>query len=148
MAAKQEVTFTIEILPGESIGPLRLGMNSTEMDEAIRSLGAEVPITLDDLGIVAWSRGDEGGWINTTEAGQCARLGIRVYNNDHNIFLEGQRVNNIGNNEAIQLFESFAGKVSHSYGGFDAAKAGIDAVRWENSDPWIDSIFVMEPKTE
>ena len=147
MAAKQEVTFTIEIIPGESIGPFRLGMTSTELDEAIRSLGADVPITLDDLGIVAWSRGDDGGWINTNDAGSCVRLGIRVCSNDHEILLKGQRVNDIGNDEAIQLFESFAGKVSHSYGGFDAAKAGIDAVRWENSDPWIDSIFVMEPKT-
>jgi hypothetical protein len=148
MATNEGTAFTIEIIPGESIGPFRLGMTSTDIEAAIHSLGADVPTTLEDLGLVAWSRGDDGNWVNTEEAGRCVRLGIRVYNNDHEIFLKGQKVNNIGNDEAIQLFESFAGKVSHSYGGFDAAKAGIDAVRWENSDPWIDSIFVMESKTE
>lgn len=122
-------------------------MTSTELAEAIRSFGAGVPIALKDLGIVAWSRGDDDDWIDTAEAGECVRLGIRVYNNAHNILLKGHKVNNIGNEEAIQLFESFAEVVSRSYGGFDVPTAGIDAVRWEDSDPWIDSIFVMEPKT-
>jgi hypothetical protein len=148
MADQQKVTFTFEIIPGKSIGPFRLGMTSSEIHEAIHSLGGDGSLSLEPLGIVAWSRGNDGGWINTTEAGKCVRLGIRVFNNDHEIVLKGQRVNDISNEDAIALLESLAEKVSHSYGGFDATSAGIEAVRWENSDLWIDSFFVMEPRTE
>ena len=94
---------------------------------------------------MAWSSDGRGGWKSPEGSERCERLGIRVYNNDHIVLLIGQPVNNIGNEDAIHLFESFAGALSHSYGGFDALQAGIDAVRWENSDPWIDSIFVTPP---
>jgi hypothetical protein len=139
--------FTIEIVPGKSIGPFRLGMTWPEIEEALRSISTDTPLTLDVLGIVAWTSDGRGGWKMPEASERCEQLGIRVYNNEHPILLIGQLVNNISNENAIRLFESFAGTMVHSYGGFDAAQAGIDAVRWENSDPWIDSIFVMPAKT-
>jgi hypothetical protein len=148
MADQQKVAFTIEIVPGRSIGPFRLGMTSFEIHEALYSLGGDGAFSLESLGIVAWSRVHDGRWINMTEGVKCVTLGIRVYNNGHEIVLKGRRVNDISNEDAVALFESFAENVSHSYGGFDAVSAGIKAVRWENSDPWIDSIFIEEPQTE
>lgn len=139
--------LTIEIVPGQSIGPFRLGMTAPEIEEALRSLSPESPVTLEALGVVAWSS-DSRGWTSVEGSSRCEQLGIRVYNNDHAILLMGQPVNNISNEDAIRLFESFAGKLSHFYGGFDAEEAGIKAVRWEDSDPWIDSIFVMPPNTQ
>jgi hypothetical protein len=73
----------------------------------------------------------------------CEQLGIRVYRNQHTIILHRERVNDISNDDAIRLFESFTGDLEHSYGGFESKRVGIQAVRWEDSDPWIDSIFVM-----
>lgn len=137
--------LTIEIVPGKSIGPFRLGMTSSEIEESLRSLATEESLNLDTLGIVAWSSDGRGGWKSPEGSECCERLGIRVYNNDHLVLLMGKPVNNISNEDAIVLFQSFAGAISHSYGGFDAPQAGIDAVRWENSDPWIDSFFVMPP---
>ena len=131
------MSLTLEIVPGQSIGPFRLGMTRQEVEQALWSLSPE-PLTIDDLGVVAWFPDDE----NPQPADRCTQLGIRVYNNPHTILLRGQSVNNIGNEEAIALFESFAVRLDHSYGGFDALAAGIQAVRWEDSDPWIDSIFV------
>jgi len=139
-----EMNLSLGIVPGRSIGPFQLGMTALEIEEALRTLSPESPLTLEALGIVAWSR-DSRGWTSVEGSNRCEHLGIRVYNNDHTILLMGQQVNNISNEDAIRLFESFGGKLSHSYGGFDAVEVGIDAVRWENSDPWIDSIFVMPP---
>ena len=58
---------------------------------------------------------------------RCERLGIRVYNNDHLVLLMGKPVNNISNEDAIVLFQTFAEAISHSFEGFDAPQAGIDA---------------------
>lgn len=145
MAANTKTAFTIDIIPGESIGPIRLEMTSPEIKEAILSFPSQTQLTLDDLGIVAWSRGENHS-LNSVEEGPCVRLGIRVWNTSHEIRLWGQSVNNISNDDAVTLFERYAGKLAHSYGGFDSVKAGVDAVRWEDSDPWIDSIFVMKPE--
>lgn len=137
--------ITFEIVPGESIGPFRLGMTASEIQTAIRTLSDDPSVNLESLGIVAWHNAINGmAAVNETD--RCDRLGIRVYNNEHSVVLKGQPVNNISNADAKSLFALIAGELQHSYGGFGSESKGIDAVRWENSDPWIDSIFVMPPK--
>lgn len=136
--------LTFEIVPGESIGPFRLGTTASEIQAAIRTLSDDPSVNLESFGIVAWHNA-VNGMAAVSETDRCDRLGVRVYN-EHSVVLKGQPVNNISNEEAKSLLGLIAGELQHSYGGFGSESKGIDAVRWENSDPWIDSIFVMPPK--
>jgi hypothetical protein len=81
---------TLEIVPGESIGPFRLGMTASEIEEALRSLSPE-PLTLDDLGVIANFPKEEA----SDGPKHCNQLQIRVFNNDHAVLLLGQPVNGI-----------------------------------------------------
>ncbi len=138
--------LTLEIVPGESIGPFRLGMTSSEIESTLRQLTDDPSVTLETLGLVA-RHNTNNGMVAANETDKCDRLGIRVYNNEHSVVLKGQSVNNIGDKDARRLLESIAEDIRHTYGGFGSESKGIDAVRWEDSDTWIDSIFVMPVKS-
>ena len=94
---------TLEIVPGKSIGPFRLGMTLQEIEEALRSLSPDAP-TLEDLGI----RTDFPKEDTPDNQKRCNRLEIRVVNNDHTLLLHGQPVNDISNSDADSLFSSIS----------------------------------------
>jgi hypothetical protein len=136
------VKHTLEIVPGKSIGPFRLGMTMQEIEEALRSLSSE-PLTLDDLGVIASFPKEEA------PDGQkhCNQLEIRVFKNDHTVLLLGQPVNGISNTEAADLLSSISPNVRHSYACLSVTEAGIEAIRWEHSDASIYCFFVIPPAT-
>lgn len=45
--------------------------------------------------------------------------------------------------DAQSHLESIANGIRHAYGGFGSVSKGIDSVRYEDSNDWIDSIFVF-----
>lgn len=131
---------TLEIVPGKSIGPFRLGMTLQEIEEALRSLSPDAP-TLEDLGI----RTDFPKEDTPDNQKRCNRLEIRVVNNDHTLLLHGQPVNDISNSDADSLFSSISPDVRRSYACLSLEEAGIEAIRWEHSDDWIYCFFVIPP---
>jgi len=137
----------LEIVPGQSIGPFRLGMTSHEIKDVLQTLSPETPLTLEDLGITASCISPSGDWKNLGPCERCEQLEIRVSNNEHSIIVHGQRVNDIDKQDALRLFESFSVEVERFYSGCQAKDVGIGALRWEPADECIYSIFVMLPET-
>jgi hypothetical protein len=132
--------YTLEIVPGKSIGPFRLGMTSQEINDAMRLFSSE-PLTLEDLGMMADFPKEE----TPDSQKRCNRLQIRVVNNDHTLLLRGQPVNDISNADADSLFSSISPDVRRSYACLSLEEAGIEAIRWEHSDDWIYCFFVIPP---
>lgn len=132
--------YTLEIVPGKSIGPFRLGMTPQEIQAELRSLSPDV-LTLDDLGVIASFPKEE----TPDDQKGCYRLEIRVFKNDHPVLLLGQPVNDISISDAARLLSSISPDVRHSYAWSSIAEAGIEAIRWEHSDDWIHCFFVMAP---
>lgn len=132
--------YTLEIVPGKSIGPFRLGMTIQEINDAMRSLTSE-PLTLEDLGM----RADFPKGETPEDHKRCNRLEIRVVNNDHTLLLLGQPVNDISNADADSLFSSISPAMRRSYACLSLEEAGIEAIRWEHSDDWIYCFFVIPP---
>jgi hypothetical protein len=131
---------TLEIVPGKSIGPFRLGMTAQEIEAALQSLSPE-SLTVDDLGIIASFPKEE------TPDGQkcCNQLEIRVYNNPHTVLLLGQPVNDMSNSDAIRLLSLISPDVRHEYACLSVTEAGIEAIRWEHAYDWIYCFFVIPP---
>jgi len=131
---------TLEIIPGKSIGPFRLGMTQQEIEEALRSMSPDAS-TLEDLGIIASFPKEE----TSDGTKRCNRLEIRVVNNDHTLLLLGQPVNDINNADAACLLSSISPDVRRSYACLSLEEAGIEAIRWEHSDEWIYCFFIIPP---
>jgi hypothetical protein len=131
---------TLEIVPGQSIGPFRLGMTMQEIEEALRSLSPEA-LTLDDLGVIATIPDEQ----TPDGENRCNKLEIRVFNNDHTVLLLGQSMNNISNSDAARLLSTISPDVRHSYACLSVTEAGIEAIRWEHSDASIYCFFVIPP---
>jgi hypothetical protein len=118
------MTYTLEIIPGKSVGPFHLGMTIQEINDAMHALSA-APITLDDLG------------INATFGPLCEKLQIRVVNNKHQFLLSGSSVNDIERGAAWDLLASLGAPVLRGYASYDVPEQGISATRWERSDDEI-----------
>jgi hypothetical protein len=121
---KTPMTYTLEIIPGKSVGPFHLGMTIQEINDAMHALSA-APITLDDLG------------INATFGPLCEKLQIRVVNNKHQFLLSGSSVNDIERGAAWDLLASLGAPVLRGYASYDVPEQGISATRWERSDDEI-----------
>jgi hypothetical protein len=131
---------TLEIVPGNSIGPFRLGMTCQEIEDALRLLSQE-PLTLDDLGVIASFPKEEA----PDGQKRCNQLEVRVFNNAHTVVLLGQPVNDISNSDAARLLSSISPDVRHSYACLSVCEVGIEAIRWEHSDASIYCFFVIPP---
>lgn len=136
--------FTLEIVPGKSIGPFQLGMTSAEINEAMRFLSPD-PLTLKDLGISASCHDDRGNWRPLEGSDRCEQLELIVVGNDNTLLLLGRRVNDIGKREAWNLMASLGSPMLEDYAWYDVPEQGISAVRWERSDEAIYCFDVTEP---
>lgn len=127
---------SIEIVPGRAIGPSHLGMTVEQLGQAVRTW-TDATKTSVDLGIEAWF----------DENGHCSKLSIRVFNNKHTVMLGGYNVNDIDEATLLKLFELlYPGvEVHRSYASRSLPALGLETVKWESSDDWIDSFFVVPP---
>lgn len=131
---------TLEITPGKSVGPFRLGMTEEDIEVARLSLSPDAP-TLESLGVIASFPEED----LADGSRRCNRLEIRVVGNDHTLLLRGQPVNDISNADAACLLASISPHVRRSYACLSLEEAGIEAIRWEHSDEGIYCFFVIPP---
>lgn len=130
-----------EIIPGESIGPFRLGMTREEVEklnihpiEMFRdSSGADFPSV--------------GVKVHYDESGKCTGIEARVFGFGTAIFaLAGRVVNDLSDRDARELFRSISSDIRFFYGCFDLPSVGLRAVEWESSDDFIYAILVELPQ--
>ena len=131
-----------EIIPGESIGPFKLGMSRAEienlnirpMEEFKDRSGVEFPT----LGVK----------VHYDESGQCKQIEACVFSVSADMAgftLAGRLVNDISEHDAKELFRSISSNIRFFYGGFELPSAGLKALKWENSDDFIYAILVELP---
>jgi tetratricopeptide (TPR) repeat protein len=125
-----------EIVPGESIGPFKLGMTRDEIEGLnIRSMenfedntGARFPL----LGVKVFY----------DPSGRCNEIEAELFNRSAPTFiLAGHIVNDVTAGEAKRIFMSIAPDIKFSYAAFALPSAGLRAIKWEHSDSHI---FVIE----
>lgn len=130
-----------EIIPGESVGPFRLGMiredieglNILPMETFKYGLGAEFTA----IGVTVYY----------DESGRCAKIEARVFGESTARFiLAGQSVNNISEEEVEAIFRSISPEIRSVSGGFDLPAAGLRTFKWEDSDDFLYSILVKPPE--
>lgn len=124
---------TIEILSGRAIGPFQLGMTAAQVEQArLKMMNGDA--SLDDLGIE----------VKFGEDGDCHELRIRVFNNSYSILFAGANLNDIEIDSIVDLVASrFPEAGCHSsYGARSWPTLGIEVVKWEATDSWVDSIVV------
>ena len=129
-----------EIVPGQSIGPFRLGITREEIEALnIRPMtpfesgdGADFP----DLGI----------WVRYDESGRCREVQARIFGSGTATFvLAGQVVNDMWANQVLALFGSISPNLKRGYGTLSLPAAGLSAVKWEASDEMMFAISVEPP---
>jgi hypothetical protein len=124
---------TIEIVPGKSIGPFQFGMTSDEVAQVLRVF-TNGEASLSDLMIE----------VRFDSECRCCELRIQIFNNPNTITLNGQTVSN--NQESlIELFAEIYpdAELRRSYACREWPSLGVSAVKWESSDDWIDSLFLV-----
>lgn len=124
---------TIELVPGRAIGPFQLGMTVAQVEQArLEMMNGDS--SLEELGIQ----------IKFGAQGNCHELRIRVFSNSYSILLAGANVNDIEIESIVDLIDShFPEAQCHSsYGARSWPALGIEAVKWEATDSWVDSIVV------
>jgi hypothetical protein len=126
-----------EIIPGESIGPFKLGMTRDEIERlSIRPMktGGHFP--------------QPGIYVYYDAAGRCNKIeAIFGYKPSPPTFtLLGHIVNGMTDKEMAGILASIATDVRFSYASVYSLSAGLRATKWEASDDHIMSIRVMPRK--
>lgn len=130
-----------EILPGESVGPFRLGMSREDV-EGLNILPMET--FKDGLGAEFTAIGVK---VYYDESGRCTRIEARVFGEGMAGFvLAGRSVNNISEKDAEKIFRSISPEIRPVPGGFDLPAAGLRTFKWEDSDDFLYSILVKPPE--
>jgi hypothetical protein len=132
-----------EIVPGESIGPFRLGMTR----EDVEGLNIHPMELFEDGSGAAFTL--VGVRVYYDESGRCKKIEARVFGSDKGaarFTLAGHDVDNVSDREAKELFRSISPDIRSFYGGFALPSAGLRAVKWENSDDFIFAIVVERPR--
>lgn len=130
-----------EIIPGESVGPFRLGMSREDI-EGLNILPMET--FKDGLGAEFTAIGVK---VYYDESGRCARIEARVFGEGTaGFFLAGRSVNNISEKDAEKIFRSISPEIRPVPGGFDLPAAGLRTFKWEDSDDFLYSILVKPPE--
>jgi hypothetical protein len=127
------MTEYFEIIPGESIGPFKLGMTREQIEEL--DIRPRIP--------------SPGVNVYYDTSGTCHSLrAIFEYWPYPPVFtLCGHVTNGMSGSKVKSILRSIASDVRHSYGSFDSLSAGIRATKWEAGDEPIMCITVM-PKEE
>jgi hypothetical protein len=135
-----------EVVPGVSIGPVRLGMTREE----IRALPIlRLSETEDGAGfdLVARERGpyDIGAdaIVRFDEKGRCKHISVTVdgacelYLGDESLRSPGSELEGV-----LQRL----GPIQHGYGSATVPARGVDATKWENGDSFYYMVGVFPPK--
>ena len=135
------MTEYFEIIPGESIGPFKLGMTREQIEELdIRprlDLNKERTVyPLVDIDVKEIKRGgfpNPGVHVYYDTSGTCHELeAIFLYDLSPPVFtLCGYVTNGMLGCEVNSILRSIASDVRHLYGSFDSLSAGIRAAKWE-----------------
>lgn len=123
-----------EIVPGESIGPFRLGMTREEIE------------ALDTRALAPQGGGPSPGvFVLYDERDRCCKIVATFsYDGSPPIFtLFGQMVNGMTEGRFVALLRTAGCSVQHSYAAAGSPSAGIRAAKWERTDDHIMSISVM-----
>jgi hypothetical protein len=135
-----------EILPGERIGPFRLGMTREQVREtAQRDLGIlGHDIETSRLGLAAERNrddiGDTGIVVDYDKDGRAncvwARWGparSAFQTDDSNFVLFGNRINGLEGHEVIQLCKKHWSDVENGHFSIDVPSAGLSFTYWESA---------------
>ncbi len=154
------MTEYFEIIPGESIGPFKLGMTREQIEELdIRPRmdleseeGTYYPLVDTDAEEIRSSNGgfpNPGVTVYYDTSGTCDRLeAIFQYWPFPPVFtLCGHVTNGMTGSEVISILRSIASDVKVFYASIYSQSAGIRATKWEATDDHIMCIDVM-PKKE
>ena len=153
------MTEYFEIIPGESIGPFKLGMTREQIEELDIhpriDLNKEITYyPLADIDVEEFNSRttyfpSPGVEVTYDMSGTCHHLkAIFLYDPSPPVFtLCGHVTNGMSGCEVSSILRSIASDVRHGYAWFDSLSAGIRATKWERDDEAIMSINVM-PKEE
>ena len=152
------MTEYFEIIPGESIGPFKLGMTREQIEELdirprmdLNNTGTHYSLV--DIDVKEIQSGtyfpSPGVNVYYDMSGTCHRIeALFQYEPSPPIFaLCGHVTNGMTGSEMKSILRSVASDVKHSYGSICSLSAGIRATKWEAGDEPIMSIVVM-PKKE
>ncbi len=153
------MTEYIKIIPGESIGPFKLGMTREQMEKLdirpridVDENRAYYPMEdIDVEGIQPVTSGfpRPGVHVEYDTSGTCHQLeAIFRYDPSPPVFtLRGHVTNGMSGPKVASILKSIASDVRHWYASYGSLSAGITATQWERGDEPIMSIVVM-PKEE
>lgn len=154
------MTEYFEIIPGESIGPFKLGMTREQIEELDirprmdlkKKSGTHYPlvdIDVEEIRSRSYSLPSPGVNVYYYTSGKCHHLeALFQYVPSPPVFtLCGHVANGMTGSEVVSILRSIASDVKSSYGSVYSLSAGIRATKWETGDEPIMSIVVM-PKKE
>ena len=146
-----EPPVTYEVVPGRSIGPVRLGM--TRADVGALDLGWRIsePESLSVPFVRpgdAWGHQEPGLRVGF-EAGVCNHLAavLPMEAGFPRFELSGRPLNGIESEKLVDLLRAMGGLPEQSYGGVSARDLGVEASKWEASDSFFTAVRVFEPET-
>lgn len=139
-----------EIVPGEAIGPFRLGMTRQEIGtvrEQERARGIGFPLA-DPKGLPQQDFPQPGIYFYYDDADRCCKIeALFGYWASPPVFtLLGRVVNGMTARKVAELMRSIATDVKSTYAAKSSASAGLRAIRWEASDEHIMCLEVMPKK--
>ncbi len=149
------MTEYFEIIPGESMGPFKLGMTREQIEELdirprmdLNKKGTYYPLVDIDVEEIQYfpSRGVN---VYYDTSGTCHHLKAHFqYEPNPPVFtLCGHVTNGMEGSGVVSILRSTASDVEVSYGSIYSLSAGIRATKWEAGDEPIMSIKVR-PKKE
>jgi hypothetical protein len=148
-----------EILPGERIGPFRLGMTREQVrDIAQRDLGTPWrDIETSKFGLAAECDrdeiGDTGLSVDYDKNGRANRVWAcwgparsTFDTTDSTFVLFGNRINGLEGKEVIQLSKDYWSDVENGHFSIDVPSAGLSFTYWENAtDGEVCAVTVLPP---
>jgi len=128
----------VEIVPGKSIGPFVLGMSRDQIDQAWEEWVSRSDAPIPDLAVD----------YRLNAEGRCHELWIRVINNENTLRLDGESVNDIDVDIVVERMRNRypEHECVWSYACRSWPKLGLEVVKWESTDEWVDSIVISAPE--
>jgi hypothetical protein len=134
-----------EILPGEGIGPFKLGMTRAQ----VQTIAQSTSRTDANAGADADAIGDTGLTIHYNESGRCSRVSALFGMPPHRyrFTLFGHDICGAVDSYVIELCEDRWPDVHRRYGGIDVPSAGFSAIYWDSkSDGCFSAVDVVPPR--
>jgi tetratricopeptide (TPR) repeat protein len=129
-----------EIIPGEAIGPFKLGMTRDE----IEGLNIRPMKDFEDNTGVDFPRLGVSLFYDASD--KCREIQAALFSKSPTFVLAGHIVNGVSADEAQGIFMSISPYIKLLYAGFELPSVGLRAVKWEAGDDHICAIQVMAEK--